>query len=183
MRKWPQTLSTSPFPHLFYMGWHHRLALSYQYSIFHLSFTSFLSHIHLICFKSPWTLICDCVCVCVCVWLFMAPVWGMGGERGSEYGKEQERPDDLIFSEALKAIYCHLCEYLGSTWVHVMTLDTFLFNLFSILELRVCLCVWQQDTWLSEWEHQQDSPCIHKNTDKDELLSLWERKMGERGAE
>lgn len=85
---------------LFYMGWHHRLALSYQLSFLHLLFTLCFS----LTFISAVSTLCGHSFVGVCDYL-----WHLCGQEGEERWMDRKRerergtgrPDDLIFSQRL----------------------------------------------------------------------------------
>ena len=147
MRKWPQTLSTSLPPSLMlFIGWHHRLALSYQLSRLSICSSHFvsLSHSSPLSASTLWghSSLCVCVCVCVCVWLFTASVWGRRGGKmdGKREREEQERPDDLIFlAKKKKKKDSQSPPASPSSVFHITIWGICHFNLCCVSEVWVCV--------------------------------------------
>ena len=135
MRIWPQTLSTSPLSHLFYIGWHHRRALSYQLSFLQLLLTlhfspTFISAVSALCVHSL-----------VCVVIYGICVGKGRGDKWSEK-EDQQRPDDLIYSLRLSKTSTDTC--VSQKWsVQIVIWSVCHFNLFKVLELseRVYVCL------------------------------------------
>ena len=102
MRKWPQTLSTSLPPSLMlFIGWHHRLALSYQLSRLSICSSHFvsLSHSSPLSASTLWGHSSLCVCVCVCVCGYLRHLCGEEGEeRWMGIERERNRKGQMISS-------------------------------------------------------------------------------------